>query len=110
MLLILSDMKDMFKNILKKTTYKDPALNLSSTEFEVNNWIVSEFVIHRLAPIVGTHPFPLDELMMMTAATCRFKPEIIFEWGTNIGKSARIFYPFSAISQITLQVADLVLS
>jgi cephalosporin hydroxylase len=30
--------------------------------------------------------------MLMVAAVCRLKPTHIFEWGTNIGKSARIFY------------------
>jgi cephalosporin hydroxylase len=82
----------MLKSFLKKIEYKDPALNLNSTEFEVNNWIVSEFILNRLAPIAGIHPFPLNELMLMTSTVCRFKPELIFEWGTNIGKSARIFY------------------
>ena len=60
-------------------------------EFEVNNWIISEFIVEKLVPVVGVHPFPLDELSLMTAAVCRFQPELIFEWGTNIGKSARIF-------------------
>ena len=82
----------MLKNFLKKTEYKDPALNLNSTEFEVNNWIVSEFVANRLVAVAGIHPFPLNELMLMTSAVCRFKPELIFEWGTNVGKSARIFF------------------
>ena len=82
----------MFKNLLKKHEYKDPALNETCSEFEVNNWLVSDFVINRLVPVAGVHPFPLSELMLMTAAVCRFKPELIFEWGTNIGKSARIFY------------------
>jgi cephalosporin hydroxylase len=79
-------------SFLKKDNYKDPALNLNSEKFEVNNWIISEFVVNRLVPIAGVHPFPLNELMLMSSAVCKFKPELIFEWGTNIGKSARIFY------------------
>ncbi len=85
-------MRTRIKKILKPTVYSDPALNANSSEFEVNNWNISEFVVEKLVPVAGVHPFPLTELMLMTAAVCRFKPEIIFEWGTNIGKSARIFY------------------
>jgi cephalosporin hydroxylase len=79
-------------SFLKKDSYKDPALNPDSEKFEVNNWIISEFVVNRLVPIAGIHPFPLNELMLMSSAVCKFKPQLIFEWGTNIGKSARIFY------------------
>jgi cephalosporin hydroxylase len=81
----------MLANLFSKAQ-EDPALNLNCTEFEVNNWIVSGFVIEKLVPNVGFHPFPLNELMLMTATVCRFKPELIFEWGTNIGKSARVFF------------------
>ena len=43
-------------------------------------------------PIVGTHPYPLNELLLMTGAACRLKPSVVFDWGTHIGASARIFY------------------
>ena len=76
----------------QKKTYNNPCISHSGSEFEVNNWIVSDFIVNRLTPIVGFHPFPLNELMLMTSSVCYFKPEFIFEWGTNIGKSARIFY------------------
>ena len=42
--------------------------------------------------MVGTHPYPLNELLLMTAAACRLKPSVVFDWGTHIGASARIFY------------------
>jgi len=71
---------------------ESPAKSRSSTEFEVDNWAISEFVIRRLVPAVGTHPFPLHELMLMAAAVCRLEPRQIFDWGTHIGKSARIFF------------------
>ncbi len=70
----------------------DPARNAACTEFEVDNWIISEFVAAKLVPVVGVHPFPLAELALLVAAVCRLKPAQIFEWGTNIGKSARIFH------------------
>ena len=88
---------DRIQSVLKtdsaqvKKTF-DAAMNASCTEFEVNNWLTSEFVLGQLVPVVGTHPFPLNELMLMSAAVCRLKPPQIFEWGTHIGKSARIFY------------------
>ncbi|NCN25881.1 class I SAM-dependent methyltransferase [Candidatus Falkowbacteria bacterium] len=34
----------------------------------------------------------MDELMLMTASVVYFKPTHIFDWGTYVGKSARIFY------------------
>ncbi len=41
--------------------------------------------------MVSYHPFPLAELNLMVAAITRFKPTHVFEWGTHIGKSARVF-------------------
>ena len=71
--------------------FPDPAVNANCTEFEVNNWTLSEFVLKTLVPAVGIHPFPLNELMLMAGAVCRFKPALIFEWGTHRGVSARVF-------------------
>ncbi|HTG82239.1 MAG TPA: class I SAM-dependent methyltransferase [Geobacteraceae bacterium] len=67
-------------------------LNDACSEFEVNNWDISQFVIDTLVPVVGVLPFPLNEQMLMVAAVARLRPTHIFEWGTNIGASARIFY------------------
>jgi cephalosporin hydroxylase len=61
-------------------------------EFEIDNWVLSDFINKRLVPIVGLTPFPLNELMLMTGAVCWLEPSHIFEWGTHIGKSARILY------------------
>lgn len=71
---------------------ENPTQNVTCAEFEVDNWAISQFVLRKLVPVVGTHPFPLHELMLMVAAVCRLQPPQIFEWGTHIGKSARIFY------------------
>jgi len=99
----------MINKIFKKKTdltkeFTDPVKNLSASEFEVNNWEISEFVVKNLVPIVGVHPFPLNELMLMTAAVCRTKPQLIFEWGTNIGKSARIFYEITKAFNIKCEI------
>jgi|GEM_PF-314577 cephalosporin hydroxylase len=64
----------------------------SGKEFEVRMWTISEFILKKLIPVVGVHPFPLNELSLMISAVCRIRPSHIFEWGTNIGVSARIFY------------------
>ncbi|MBK22426.1 MAG: hypothetical protein CME70_00350 [Halobacteriovorax sp.] len=62
------------------------------SEFEVNKWNTSEFVVSTLLPITGHHPFPVTEQMLMASAVCYLKPSHIFDWGTNIGVSARLFY------------------
>jgi cephalosporin hydroxylase len=74
----------------------NPTKNLNCSDFEVDNWAISRFVSERLVPVAGIHPFPLHELMLMTAAVCRFEPSEIFEWGTHIGKSARVFYEITS--------------
>ena len=70
----------------------DPVRNPTASEFEVDLWILSKFLLKEIVPVVGTHPYPLNELLLMTAAACRLKPSVVFDWGTHIGASARIFY------------------
>lgn len=76
----------------KNIILQNPLVNSDCSELEVNNWVISDFIVNHLVPIVGVHPFPLSELQLMVASVCRFQPTHIFEWGTHIGKSARIFY------------------
>lgn len=75
-----------------KKTYLDPRINNSLSELEVNKWEVSDFVTEKLVPIIKNRPFPLDEQMLMVEAVCLFRPSYIFDWGTHVGKSARIFW------------------
>jgi cephalosporin hydroxylase len=70
----------------------DPARNVGLSEFEVDTWLLSSFVVAKLVPAVGVRPYPLNELMLMAAAVTRFRPTHIFEWGTHHGKSARVFH------------------
>ncbi len=72
-----------------------PFVNEECRQFEVNPRALSVFVVNDLLPVVGHTPFPINELMLMAAALCRIRPTHVFEWGTNIGKSARIFYETS---------------
>lgn len=67
----------------------------SGRKFEVNNHILSKVLLEQVVPLVGVHPYPLNELLLMAAAVCQIQPLKIFEWGTHIGISARIFYELS---------------
>jgi len=98
--------KDLLKNLYSRfeSNRDDVAKNVDCTEFEVDNWRTSKFIIHRLLPIVGSHPYPIAELNLMVAAICRLKPKQVFEWGTNIGKSARIFYETGKQFGIPLEI------
>lgn len=67
-------------------------VNDNSTELEVNINQLSSFIIKDLLPIVGVSPFPITELLLMSSAIVKLRPNFIFEWGTHLGISARIFY------------------
>src|ERR1035437_1001030 len=84
--------------------YQDPSRNIGSTEFEVNNNIICDFIFNTLLPKFNARPFPFDELMLMTATVCRFKPKLIIEWGTNVGNSARIFYEIVKAFEINSEI------
>lgn len=40
----------------------------------------------------------------MTGAVARFQPTLVFEWGTHIGKSARVFYEASKVLELETQI------
>lgn len=82
----------------------NPSPNPNSDEFEVDNWLISDFILSRLVPIVGVHPYPLNELVLMVGAICRFRPRYVFEWGTNVGVSARIFFETAKRFNIQLDI------
>lgn len=87
---MMRSIKRYFSN--KPSLYKSPARSDNCSEFEVDKWILSRFIIDKLVPIVGIHPFPVDELLLLTAAVTRIRPTHIFEWGTHLGRSARVFF------------------
>jgi hypothetical protein len=93
----LSAARSIVRKLRRKTlqvagVWPDPVRNSTASEFEVDLWILSRFLLEKIVPVVGTHPYPLNELLLMTAAACRLKPSVVFDWGTHIGASARIFY------------------
>lgn len=83
-------MRGILRTLLSRSV--PPVANASAEAFEVVPTELSRFVLTRLAPIVGVSPFPLNELMLMSAAVVRFRPTHIFDWGTHIGASARVFW------------------
>lgn len=91
-------------DVAETKVYNNVTVNPNSDEFEINNWEASDFVLNKLVPVVGMHPFPFQELILMTGAVCRFKPTHIFEWGTHIGKSARVFYEITTTFNIKSKI------
>ncbi len=87
-----------------RVSSSNPTVNPQCAEFEVNNWEISNFIRKKLIPVVGVQPFPLHELMLMSAAVCRLRPTQIFEWGTHVGKSARVFYECAKHYEIPVQI------
>jgi hypothetical protein len=80
------------------------ALNRACERFEVDNWRLSEFVVQKLIPLIGVRPFPINEQLLMAGAVCWFQPAHVIEWGTHVGKSARLFYETSRFFQLDAQV------
>jgi cephalosporin hydroxylase len=65
---------------------------------------MSEFILDKIIPTVGIKPFPLDELSLMISAFCWTQPTHVFEWGTHVGKSARIFYESAKYFKIPTEI------
>jgi hypothetical protein len=84
--------------------WSDPVRNPTASEFEVDLWVLSRFLLEKIVPVVGTHPYPLNELLLMTAAACRLKPSVVFDWGTHIGASARVFYECSQAFKLGYEI------
>jgi hypothetical protein len=85
-------------------SWPDPVRNPTASEFEVDLWTLSSFLLSKIVPVVGTHPYPLNELLLMTAAACRLKPAVVFDWGTHIGVSARIFYECDQVFKLGYEI------
>lgn len=76
----------------RSMSQKYPAVFKEDAYPEIDKMVLSGFVEERILPLVGSWPYPLDELLLMTGTVCLVRPTKIFEWGTYIGTSARIFY------------------
>jgi len=88
-------MKNYIKNVFKFknqiSSNIEISKNVNSSELEIDKWKLSEFVSSKILPVVGYEPYPLDEIFLMCSAVLTLKPTHIFEWGTHLGRSARIF-------------------
>jgi hypothetical protein len=60
--------------------------------FQVDNYPISKFLVEELLPVAGHWPYPPPEVHLMVSAVCWIRPNLIIEWGTNVGNSARIFW------------------
>lgn len=103
MISILNRLKRKYKASVS-FVHQEAVINPHCHELEVNNWVISEFIIHKLVPVVGIHPYPINEQCLMATAVCALKPALIFEWGTNLGKSARIFYETAHQFKVRTQI------
>lgn len=61
---------------------------------EINKWTTSRVVLD-LVKIVGYHPYPCDEMLLMVAAFRYHDPDIVIDLGTHEGKSARVWWELS---------------
>ena len=95
---------DISNFFIKPHVQLNPIVNDHCNEFEVNNWLISKFILNKIIPIIGIKPYPINELLLMVATVCRLKPSYIFEWGTHIGKSVRIFYETTKYFKITSKI------
>lgn len=71
---------------------------------EANKWVLSDFILNNLIPVVGVRPYPLDELLMMSSTLAYFKPDLVIDWGTHLGKSARVFYETAKYLKLQSQI------
>lgn len=71
--------------------------NAAPVRLEVDAFATSRIVLERLVPIVGTHPYPLSELMLMAAAFYDRRPTRVIDIGTHHGKSARIWHELAQL-------------
>jgi hypothetical protein len=59
---------NIYNRVIKKLKHmigverKEPAMNIRCSEFEVDNWLISEFIVKKLIAVAGTHPYPIAEL------------------------------------------------
>lgn len=71
----------------------EPLFSRENRSFpEADKWELSEFVLRQLVPVVGVRPYPIDEQLLMCSTVAYFQPQLIVEWGTHLGVSARIFH------------------
>jgi cephalosporin hydroxylase len=90
---LLSSLKAFYARGQGPPATHEPPFNRANRSLpEANKWALSEFITQALVPIVGVHPYPIDEQMLICSTVAYFQPDVIIEWGTHKGCSARIFH------------------
>lgn len=78
--------------LIKPRKYNSKTILKEGSVFEVDCWALSELLLEKVIPKIGIRPYPLNEQMLMAAAVAFVQPRLIIEWGTHLGKSARLFW------------------
>jgi cephalosporin hydroxylase len=68
------------------------------------SFLGSKFVAESLLPRAGYWPYPPGELHLLTVTLLWWQPDMIFEWGTNVGNSARIFHWIAEAFEIDTEI------
>jgi len=103
-------MRGIFQGVLRFINYKPhkkynvKTILKEGSVFEANCWILSEILLDRVIPKIGIRPYPLNEQMLMAAAVAFVQPKIIIEWGTHVGKSARLFWEVEEALGLNCQI------
>jgi hypothetical protein len=101
-------MKNYITKLLTKnkisSNYSEIVKNNQCSELEIDKWRLSEFIVDTIVPKVGFEPYPLDEIFLMCSAVLLFKPTHIFEWGTHLGRSARIFHEINSRFNVNAEI------
>jgi cephalosporin hydroxylase len=82
----------------------DVVINDNCTELEISTNKLTTFILKDLFPVVGLSPYPITEQLLMASAVLKLKPKYIFEWGTHLGISARIFHEVSIKYNLELTI------
>lgn len=82
-------------NKIKIAQIREKDISKDHLEYlEVDKYFMSDLAL-KFVKIIGSHPYPLDELLLMSAAFRYQMPEIVIDVGTHVGKSARVWYELS---------------
>jgi len=83
---------NIFNFLAKKTAKPEQYEEFAGKDPEVNKWIVSDFIVNKIVPIVGVRPYPLSELELLVSTLLIYRPTHVCDWGTHVGKATRVFY------------------
>jgi len=70
---------------------------------EANSFELDRFVLEKILPHAGWL-YPVAEVSLMALVVDRVRPTHIFEWGTNIGGSAKIFHLITEALQMNTEI------